>query len=66
MDGWRILEVLGGWRCIAGAIFNKEFAPIGWVVRLLWGKGVKLPNWLADPFYLLLDAFFIYDAFINI
>lgn len=60
MDLWRVLEVLGGFACIAGGILNKEFAPIGWVTRLIWGQHKRLPPWVADPFYLLLGAFFIY------
>lgn len=65
MEYWGVLEVMSGFVCIAAAIFNQDFAPMGWIVPLIWGKNVEMPTWLADLFYLVRGAFFICDGLVG-
>ena len=40
----------------------KDFRPTGWTTRLLWGKGedVRIPRWVAAPFYFILGVVLLY------
>lgn len=56
MDIWHILKIAAGISGILVGIFVKEFRPIGWTTRLIWGgsENARIPRPIAAAFYLIL------------
>ncbi len=61
----RIVELVLGFGGLALGILVKEFKPVGWTTRLVWGKNenARIPRWIASSFYVVAGAFFLYLGF---
>ena len=57
---WRFVEILIGLFSIKTGLFDKEFTPVGWTTMLIWGRGNRIPRWLAGSFYFALGALLLY------
>ena len=62
MTFWRTIELLIGFGCILMGLLAKEFTPIGWTTKLIWGgeKCARIPRWIAGSFYVVLGFFSVY------
>ncbi len=62
MGFWRIAEIVLGVGGILYALLGfllKEYRPLGWTTKLMWGEK-NIPAWVASPFYFLLGLLLLY------
>jgi len=59
---WRVVQLVGALVCVTSGLFSKEFKPIGWTTRLIWGKdeNTRIPRWVAGPFYVVGGLLLLY------
>ena len=57
---WRVVEVLVGLFSIKTGLFDKEFTPVGWTTMLIWGRGTRIPRWIAGTFYVALGLVLLF------
>jgi hypothetical protein len=60
----RIFDLVLGLIVVGGALFSREFRPIGWTTSLIWGKDAdaRIPRWVGASFYFVLGIFLLYIA----
>jgi hypothetical protein len=48
---WRGVEIFVGLYNIRTGLFERNFTPIGWTTMVIWGRGTRIPRWIAGSFY---------------